>query len=374
MGNTEVIDWYPVGKGFGNSYCEDASGELKIGLEVIVKHPMKPSHGVEPPTELKGEESAQEKQKRIMIESSQMKGLISKKEEDIHIKNEERIRKSSDEKEEKGKKKSEISEDGVQDKIKNLKEQEYARIAAKEKAAKEREEERRRRKKDGMSKAKETWHKEIVVTIYEGRNLVSKDKNVFGADTNSDPYVKVYYAGRKMGKTSWIENTLNPNWGGQTIKFHVDGSLFKNIECRVADYDDFSSPDPMGTVVLSFPKAFNTEVIDWYPVGKGFGNSYCEDASGELKIGLEVIVKHPMKPSHGVEPPTELKGEESAQEKPTRIMIESSQMKGLISKKEEDIHIKNEERIRKSSDEKEEKGKKKSEISEDGVQDKIKNL
>ena len=54
---------------------------------------------------------------------------------------------------------------------------------------------------------------EIVINVIKGRNLVAKDSSgLFGKKKSSDPYVKIFFGGKKFGKTRTIDKTLNPEW------------------------------------------------------------------------------------------------------------------------------------------------------------------
>jgi hypothetical protein len=133
---------------------------------------------------------------------------------------------------------------------------------------------------------------EIKVTILEGRNLVAKDKNIWGRHTTSDPYVKVFHGPNKMGKTSIIKKTLEPVWKSQYFKLSVVPralEVYRTVECSIFDHDNLSSDDPMGTVFVPLPVQRNIRPRpEWYPVEKGEGDNYCKNAKGELKVLVEV--------------------------------------------------------------------------------------
>jgi hypothetical protein len=132
---------------------------------------------------------------------------------------------------------------------------------------------------------------EIIVTICEGRDLVAKDKNMFGRPTTSDPYVKLSLGRNKLGKTSIIKKTLDPNWGNETFRLSVAPrslEVTKSIECRIFDYDAMSSDDAMGTVFVPIPRTRNTNIGKWYPVERGEDINFCKNATGELLVEVEV--------------------------------------------------------------------------------------
>jgi hypothetical protein len=133
---------------------------------------------------------------------------------------------------------------------------------------------------------------EIKVRILEGRNLVAKDKNIWGRHTTSDPYVKVFHGPNKLGKTSIIKKTLDPVWKNQFYKLSVVPralEVYRTIECSIFDHDNLSSDDSMGTVFVPLNTQRNFRPRpEWYPVEKGEGDNFCKNAKGELKVLVEV--------------------------------------------------------------------------------------
>jgi hypothetical protein len=63
------------------------------------------------------------------------------------------------------------------------------------------------------------------------------------------------------------------------------------LECHIFDFDFSSDDDSMGVVTIPLPVCTDMDSTSWYPVEKGKGVYYCEDASGELKVNVQV--KHP---------------------------------------------------------------------------------
>ena len=46
----------------------------------------------------------------------------------------------------------------------------------------------------------------------------------------------------------------------------------------------------MGTVYVPIPNTpENSKVVEWYPVQKGEGKHFCDDASGEILVEMSVI-------------------------------------------------------------------------------------
>jgi hypothetical protein len=132
---------------------------------------------------------------------------------------------------------------------------------------------------------------DIKVSVLQGRNLVAKDKNIWGRHTTSDPYVVLRHGPNKMGKTSIIKKTLDPTWNDHGFCLSVVPraiAVYTSIECRIFDHDKLSSDDPMGMVFVPIPTQNNSKVMRWYPVEKGEGESHCRNATGELLIEIEV--------------------------------------------------------------------------------------
>jgi Ca2+-dependent lipid-binding protein len=137
---------------------------------------------------------------------------------------------------------------------------------------------------------------EIRVSILEGRNLVAKDKNIWGKRVTSDPYVKVYHGPNKLGKTGIVKKTLDPKWDPASANFSIYVvpmalDVYHNIECNIFDHDQLSADDPMGTCYVTIPSVLNKKISGWYAVEKGEGHTYCRNATGELKVEVEVRSK-----------------------------------------------------------------------------------
>ena len=94
-----------------------------------------------------------------------------------------------------------------------------------------------------------------------------------------------------MGETSIVWKTLNPKWEHEKFKMPVlPKSLkkFDNVECLIYDKDRISSDDSMGTVVVPIPQLLNKPVNGWFPVHNGKGDDFCRNATGELKVEIEL--------------------------------------------------------------------------------------
>lgn len=132
---------------------------------------------------------------------------------------------------------------------------------------------------------------EVKIKILEGRSLVPKDKNIFGRPTSSDPYVKIYHATNYIAETGIMWKTLNPVWENADFTLPIVPKAlteFNTVELHIFDRDKFSSDDAMGTVFVPIPRNINMSVCTWYPVESGSGRNYCRNATGELKIEIEL--------------------------------------------------------------------------------------
>jgi hypothetical protein len=136
---------------------------------------------------------------------------------------------------------------------------------------------------------------ELCVTIHEGKDLVAKDKSFWSQKTSSDPYVKVFHGSRKLGKTPIIMKTLNPVWENpQILRLNVVPRLldvYSSVECKIFDHDALSSDDSMGVCYVKIPTKLNSKETDWYPVEKGEGDDFCRNATGKMKISVEICTK-----------------------------------------------------------------------------------
>jgi hypothetical protein len=133
---------------------------------------------------------------------------------------------------------------------------------------------------------------EIQVQVLRGRDLVPRDKNLFGKYVSSDPYVKVKHGEATIGKTKIIRKTLNPEWNSDIFSICLLSralEMHRFIECEIYDHDQLSSDDPMGEIMIPLPVSQNYSSTRWYPVANGTGNHYCNDATGEILVKVEVI-------------------------------------------------------------------------------------
>ena len=81
----------------------------------------------------------------------------------------------------------------------------------------------------------------IKLKIPQAKDLVAKDKSMFGKKTGSDPFIRIHVNGRQVGYTSTIKKTVNPEWN-YTGEFHfgaeeVDGMLKNNRPIELCIFD-----------------------------------------------------------------------------------------------------------------------------------------
>ena len=89
---------------------------------------------------------------------------------------------------------------------------------------------------------------------------------------------------------------MDPKWDLAKETFFLNVipralEVYKNVECNIFDHDQLSADDSMGSCYVPIPHGLNKKRTDWYPVEKGEGANYCKNATGELKITIEVRSK-----------------------------------------------------------------------------------
>jgi Ca2+-dependent lipid-binding protein len=98
---------------------------------------------------------------------------------------------------------------------------------------------------------------EIDCTVIAGRNLVAKDRSLFGKKS-SDPFVVIscaYHGGvatRTLGTTAVVDKNLSPVWN-EHFKLNIDAKAATRLDSSeivfsVFDKDMMSADDPMGEV------------------------------------------------------------------------------------------------------------------------------
>ena len=93
------------------------------------------------------------------------------------------------------------------------------------------------------------------VTIIGADNLINAD--MFD---KSDPYCIVFWNGKRVGKTSTIDNTTYPRWNEDfTITLPESGEGF--LRCELYDHDMFGGDDPLGTVEFKLGGSSNRKAL-----------------------------------------------------------------------------------------------------------------
>ena len=143
----------------------------------------------------------------------------------------------------------------------------------------------------------------VTLTVHSARGLLAKDRNLFGKKTSSDPYTKVFYGTKVVGKTSVKKKTLNPEW--ECRMKHIlginDGERIRNALPTASargdvpgfllvlyDKDKASSDDLLGQATV--PIALNGMESQWFPLTTGAPGSkhHCKKAKGEVCVSVSV--------------------------------------------------------------------------------------
>jgi stress response protein SCP2 len=135
----------------------------------------------------------------------------------------------------------------------------------------------------------------IAVQVVSGRNLVAKDRSLFGRKkTTSDPYVQIRCGNQTYGRTKTIKkNCVSPAWSEIVkIEFGADQArVFLTqhtqqpylLDLCIFDEDLLSTDDPMG--VVQIPISYGSSGTPmWYTVTAGSGPYHCANATGELQV------------------------------------------------------------------------------------------
>ena len=140
-----------------------------------------------------------------------------------------------------------------------------------------------------------------TITLYQGRDLLAKDRNLFGKKKSSDPYVKVFFKDVLIGKTHVKKKTLEPQWNC-CVKYMIgcdDGEKIRNsaptasglgpaFRLVVLDHDKVGKDDNLGQVFI--PITPNGVEPQWFPLqdGKQGDKYYCKKAKGEIQVSIEI--------------------------------------------------------------------------------------
>ncbi|EJK45865.1 hypothetical protein THAOC_35499, partial [Thalassiosira oceanica] len=143
----------------------------------------------------------------------------------------------------------------------------------------------------------------VILTVHSASGLVAKDRNMFGKKTSSDPYAKVYFGDKAVGKTAVKKKTLEPVW--ETRVKHTLGindaervrhaapsassaGAVPSFVVALFDHDVASADDPMGQVTV--PVSLNGIAAETFQVvpGRPKSRGHCKNAKGTIKISVQV--------------------------------------------------------------------------------------
>jgi Ca2+-dependent lipid-binding protein len=147
----------------------------------------------------------------------------------------------------------------------------------------------------------------LHLTIFEGQDLIAKDRSVLGRRTTSDPYVMIVLGGKVMGTTKVLVKTLNPVWN-EEFNLSCEGDEAREMlrqkhpfRLVIYDKDEFTEDDCMGVIDLPLllQAAGEEGRIQWMPVEMGSKEKdpgmkhhhYCRNAKGQLKVQLSMNYK-----------------------------------------------------------------------------------
>jgi len=131
--------------------------------------------------------------------------------------------------------------------------------------------------------------------IIKARDLVAKDRNMFGKKTTSDPYVEVWLCSDRkhealcLGKTPTVKKNLNPQWNHQlriSVPF-LNAPWCNQLQFRIFDEDLLSAPDAMGTITLPFAWTDGNQQ-HWHEVPK----TSAKNAQGSIELRVQSKVHH----------------------------------------------------------------------------------
>lgn len=146
---------------------------------------------------------------------------------------------------------------------------------------------------------------ELDVSVLAGRNLIIKDKGMFGGGS-SDPYCVITRPCSKqamvIGKTEVLKKSLNPSWSKGTFKVHFTGKDFNEaapgtVVFQVFDKDKWGSDDPMGEVVVPLKGLVTGRPLDkWLPLKPYKG---CKKAKGDIHVKVSVACRRSLSLQRG---------------------------------------------------------------------------
>jgi Ca2+-dependent lipid-binding protein len=148
----------------------------------------------------------------------------------------------------------------------------------------------------------------LHLTIFEGHDLIAKDRSILGRRTTSDSYVMIVLGGKVVGTTKVLLKTLNPVWN-EEFQLSCEGEEARDmlrhahpVRLVIYDKDEFTDDDCMGVIELPLllQAAGEEGRIQWIPVETGSKEKdpgskkkhyYCRNAKGKLKVQLAMNYK-----------------------------------------------------------------------------------
>jgi len=140
----------------------------------------------------------------------------------------------------------------------------------------------------------------VQIMVIEGKDLVAKDRNLFGKKTTSDPYVSVALLSSSprtptqkqknivrldLGKTATVKKSLSPTWNHSVttaIPYNKKDSN-NTLVFQIFDEDKLSSDDSMGVVKFDLIFQDHLAASNWYQIP----TSSAKGATGQLKISIQ---------------------------------------------------------------------------------------
>jgi len=143
----------------------------------------------------------------------------------------------------------------------------------------------------------------IQYSVLQAKDLVAKDRNLFGKKTSSDPYVQVSLLripsskvpGKKMqiqkiklGRTGTLKKNLSPTWNYSHTSAIPYSSETIHLMFEIYDEDQMSSDDLMGVVKLPALewKDSNGSAV-WYEIPK----DSAKKATGSIQLKVSTSVR-----------------------------------------------------------------------------------
>lgn len=134
----------------------------------------------------------------------------------------------------------------------------------------------------------------VVIEVLRAQGLIAKDRSLLRQKTSSDPYVKIYYQDKEIGRTRVISKDLDPVW---TEKFDLtldaDDRILRekvHLTFGIFDHDVVSADDAMGSVDVEL-NLLEPQTVGWYKVTTGYGKTHCDNATGKIELAMSVSAR-----------------------------------------------------------------------------------